>query len=245
MRICNERAIPVIIRRKTEIMIIKRLIQRASITGVAVFILAAGASAGNITYMTNTANTGFNNTTANTMDETSGQAATLTFTPNSSSMSGTPSNIDLGDFLITCPTCSLSTAATLLPANFTGFTFNLIVTDVTDGGTSGEFVGSSSGGTIFSDTSNIDITWSPLQIGPGTSNALPGIGTGNFGVTFFTIASPTEIVAPNSGSPEGDSTVQGFVQSVTPSTPEPATFVMIGGGLVGLGILRRRKLFRS
>jgi len=106
---------------------------------------------------------------------------------------------------------------------------------MTDGAT-GIFVGTSTGGTIWHDTSEIFLIWSPLQLGPGTSNA----ASGNFGPTFFNKQLRTDIVAPNSGSPAGDTTLQGFVDS----TPEPATFSLIGGALLGLAFLRRKKLSR-
>lgn len=232
-------------------MIIGKLIQTASI-GATVFIMAAGASAGPITYTTNTTTptpTAFvagnicisgcpSSPDDLTVDSTSGAASQLEFTPNTSSVSGTPSNIDLGDFVLTCPTCG-TTQSTF----YSGFTFDLVVTDTTDGGATGEFVGTSSGGTVSSNSSTIDITWSTvpvnsLDLGPGTSNSL----SGNFGITRFTISNPTQIVAINSGSNQGETTVQGTVSS----GPEPATFSMMGGGLLlGLGVFRRKRFFRS
>jgi hypothetical protein len=47
------------------------------------------------------------------------------------------------------------------------------------------------------------------------------------------------IVAPNSGSPAGDTTVQGTVNSS--AIPEPATLLLLGAGLLGLGVLRRKR----
>jgi hypothetical protein len=209
----------------------KCLIQNASIAGVAVFMMAASASAAGISYTTNSAGTlfatgniGINNLT---LDSSGGQASTLVFTPNASSASGFPSNIDLGDFLLTCTTCT--TAQTTI---YSGFTFDLVVFDTTDNAT-GEFEGTSSGGTVSSNSSTIDIDWSPLSLGPGTSNAL----TGSFKNTQFTTTIFTGIVAPNSGTPPGDTSVQGTVSSA----PEPATFGLIGCGLLGFGLLRRKK----
>lgn len=231
-------------------MIIEKLIQAASI-GVTVFIMAASASAGTITYTTNTTTptpTAFvagNICTSGcpvsepddlTLDSTAGDPAQLLFTPNASSISGTPSNINFGNFLLSCPTCGTSQSTT-----FGAFTFDLVITDTSDNAT-GEFVGTSSGGTVSSNSSTIDIVWSTvpvnsLGLGPGTFNAL----SGSFNSTIFIISTPTQIVAINSGSDQGETTVQGTVSS----SPEPATLSLMGGALLGLGVFRLRRSFRS
>ncbi len=142
-----------------------------------------------------------------------------------------PSNINFGDFLLTCTGCLSGTTI------FGAFTFDLVVSDTTDGAT-GMFVGTSAGGNITESSSTVQVNWQPPSIiGPGTTNA----STGSFGSTYFDMVSPvTLIVAPNSGTPPGDSTVNGQVGSV----PEPATFGLIGGALIGLGLLRRKKSSR-
>lgn len=106
---------------------------------------------------------------------------------------------------------------------------------MTDSAT-GRFVGTSTGGTVFSDVSQLTINWAPLQLGPGTNNAI----SGNFGTTIFTTTIFTGIVAPNSGAVPGQSTVQGFVTSS--AVPEPATLSLIGAALLGLGMLRRKRV---
>jgi hypothetical protein len=77
----------------------------------------------------------------------------------------------------------------------------------------------------------VQVNWqAPLFFGPGTTNAL----SGNFGTTRFDMVSPTSlIVAPNSGTPPGDTTIQGQLETIT---PEPATFGLIGGALIGLSL---------
>jgi hypothetical protein len=197
------------------------------------FIMAGSADA-SVIYNTNAASTLFTNSGTLTMSNTLGVAATLTFTPDSNSTTGVPSSIALGDFLLACSTCS--TQANGVGSFFPAFTFNLVITDVTDGAT-GRFTGTSTGGAVWSDVSQISITWAPLQLGSGPNNA----STGSFGPTVFTTTSFTGIVAPNSGTPAGDSTVQGFVGST--AIPEPATLSLIGGGFVFLGMLRRKKFF--
>ena len=217
---------------------VKHLAQAALVTGLALFMMVASASAATISYTTNAAGTGFapgssglpGNTLGLTLDSISGQAAMLVFTPNAASASGFPSNIDYGDFLLSCATCT--TAQTSV---FGAFTFNLFVTDNTDVAT-GEFVGSSSGGTVSSNSSTVNITWSPLTLGPGTNHAL----SGNFGYTVFGNSGLTAIVAPNSGTPAGDTTVQGTLNS----TPEPATIGLAGIALIGISLFGRKKLAR-
>jgi len=211
---------------------LSRFVQVA-IAAVAVFMMATSASAGTISYTTNSVGTQFVvGGTGLVLNSTSGVAGTITFVPNTTSNTGVPSNIDLGDFLMACPSCT--EAQTTI---FGSFTFDLVVNDTTDNA-KGEFVGTSAGGTVSSNSSTVQINWqSPLVIGPGTINTL----SGNFGLTSFDVVSPTSlIVAPNSGTPPGDTTIQGQVNSV----PEPATFGMIGGALVGLGLLRRKNFSR-
>ncbi len=211
----------------------QRLTGAICATGLALLI-AGSANAAGINYTTNSPLTKFTSgVNSLTLSSVSGQAAALTFTPNTVSNSGVPSNINLGDFLLVCSTCTVSQTTT-----FGSFTFDLVVTDITDGGAQGVFTGTSSGGTVSSDSSTINITFGPVSFGPGTFNAL----SGNFGDTIFSKLSPvTSIVAPNSGTPAGDSTVQAQLSS---TTPEPASFVLFGCALAGLGLMRGKLVSR-
>jgi hypothetical protein len=214
-------------------MKIKRLIRGTSLIGVGVMLIAARAHAGVIiSFSTSAVGSEFvGGINSDILNSISGKPATLTFTPDVSADSGIPSGIDLGDFLLVCSTCT-TTQDTI----FGSFTFDLIVTDTTDNAT-GEFVATSSGGTVSSNSSTIQIDWMTpfgLQVGPGTSNVV----SGNFHLTDFDIVSPiTLVVAPNSGTPPGDTRIQGQINA----TPEPPTFVLIGSALLCLGMIPRKK----
>lgn len=218
-------------------MTIGCFLQTASRTGAAALILAMTAGAATITYSTDAAGTGFGGSGL-TLNNLSGQASTLTFIPNVNISTGVPSNVNFGNFTLVCPTCSTQAAGQ--GSQFGAFTFDLIITDITDGAT-GKFVGTSTGGTLFSDVSQLTINWAPLQLGPGTTNAT----TGSFGPATFSTTIFTGIVAPNSGAVPGQSTVQGYVDIAATSTvPEPATFGLAGVTLLGLVLLRKKLAVR-
>lgn len=216
-------------------MKIRRPIHAAPFTVAAILImmLAATASASSIVYDTSDAtSTGFNGVGGVlTLNSTSGVAATLVYTAVGDTTVGVPTNINLGKFVLTCAACGSSPGGP--SAVFASFTFDLFLsldTPTTDTAI-GEFIGTSTGGTAYSNSSNITITWSPLLIGPGTTGAT----SGNFGLDSFTVTSPTLIVSPNTNN--GTTTVQGAVTAA----PEPATMAMAGGLLIGLAGMARRK----
>jgi hypothetical protein len=217
-------------------MKIGRLVQSASILGVALFMMAASASASTVTFNTNAAGTGFNGTSNLVLNNNLGAAATLTFIPDANVTGGVPSNVNFGNFTLVCASCS--TQAIGAGSHFAAFTFDLFLTDVTDSAT-GQFVGTSTGGSVWSDVSQVTINWSPLSLGPGTTGAI----SGNFGTTIFGTSVFTGIVAPNSGAVPGQSTVQGTVNSS--AVPEPTTLALVGGSLLGVGLLRRRRSARN
>jgi len=227
-------------------MKLKFQLQLTAILAVAVVTTAASATGATIYFNTNAAGTKY--TAGNVgspdtvLDSSSGQSATLTFTANGTSNVGVPppSEVDLGHFDLVCSTCSTMAIGT--GSAFGSFTIDIIVTECSNLACSstiaiGEYVGTSTGGMVYSDSSAITINFSPLELGPGTTNAT----SGNFGATDFIIANSgvVDIVAPNSGSTPGETTVQ--AQANSNATPEPTTLsLLMGGGLLGLGLLQRK-----
>ena len=104
-----------------------RYVQAAFITGVAISMMAASASAGTITFNTSatgSAGTGFNSSGNLTLNQTSGVAASLGFVPDPNATVGVPGNINYGNFTLTCALCT--TQAIGIGSTFNAFTFDLV-----------------------------------------------------------------------------------------------------------------------
>jgi len=221
---------------KTQLMKTTRLVP-IIVLALCMATMATRAPGATITYNTNAPGTGFGGTNLQ-LANSSGANATLTYLPNANGNTGVPSNINFGIFALLCPGCSPDS---LVGSTFDAFAFELIITDVTHNAT-GRFIGFSTGGMVFGNSSEIDIDWVPLELGPGTNNA----ATGNFSSTIFQITNRTRIVAPNSGLTPGQTTVSGSILSqsdfpIVAEIPEPATAGLVGVLLIGLGFWGRRR----
>jgi hypothetical protein len=158
---------------------------------------------------------------------------TLTFTTNLDSISiryedlataaspssiNAPTSVGYGFFNLDASSLTSNGVVTI-----GAFSFDLTIHDLTDAGVT-VIHGTSLGGTIAQNSALVSINWSP--------------NIGVVGTTTFEVDTPVRLVPPNTTL--GETTIQGEVTSS--ATPEPASMLLIGTGLLAFGYSSRRKL---
>jgi len=155
----------------------------------------------------------------------------LTFSYNTGSGSGvvTPSIINLGNIVSTGTGTSVNVTGLLLTINVNS----------TPPGASGTLPNGAISGLISTNNSGATILFSPNNTTTGFGT-LPGVVISGGAQTFVyqVLNTSLGLQAPTVGNPIGQTSIQGAVTDT--SSPEPATFVLMGCGLGLVGLLRRR-----
>jgi len=214
-----------------------RFIQ-AALTLTAAFVLVGSANAGLITYDTNGTDTQLLCGTAsgcsqNTPTSITIGGITLTYDPTivDSLHSVSPPTIT--------PLGAIDTSGSGDDVSFTGATLTIGIDDTSLGVDADMPIGTFSG-TLSTDASTLVITFSSDYIDTVTWGSLPGIAlTAGLTTDTFQVQGPTEGIEPAN---QDTTTLQGVVsQNDLGAAPEPATMAMVGGLLVGLGALARKR----
>ena len=115
---------------------IGQCVQAAPLIVAALFILVASASAATVTFnttATGSTGTGINSSGNLSLSQSSGVAATLGFVADPNVSVGIPSGINFGNFTLACASCTPLSGG--VGATFGAFTFDMVITDITDGAT--------------------------------------------------------------------------------------------------------------
>ena len=211
-----------------------KTMKHLSFTLITAGLVAATASASTISY--NTTGTALNcnavvgcvqnNATSVTLG-----GLTLTYNTASGNNVVTPSFISFGN---------IATTGTGTNVNLAGLQLVLKVNSTPNGGstTSGTLQVGALSGLLSTSNSSASIAWSSNNT-TTSFGTLPGMV---IGAQVYQVAnSPLSLQAPTVGNPIGQTSIQGAVADVS-ATPEPATMLLMGAGLAGAGILRRRRV---
>jgi hypothetical protein len=166
-----------------------------------------------------------------------GDDVTITFnfdTGDSATSTGSPTNANFGTFVTTV---SNSSATVSIPQT----TFILTITQTAPGASGSTnsspvmIDGYITAGTISGTSSTVDVVFSPATA-TVTDTITPGTAT------YDMFVSP--IVPPSTGG--GTATLAGSITyAPDATTPEPATFAMVGAGLIAAGLVTRRRRRQS
>jgi hypothetical protein len=212
----------------------KHLVFNTLLIGTIAIGMAVSARA-SVSY--NLTGSGFTSPTAGTIIDSNDDIFQLVYDDSGSSpetVATFPTNIAYGTITMEC----VGSCTSPVTDTFGSFTVVIDVNDTTDGGT-GQFIGTSAGGTVTFTPGAPSTSSSTIQIDWQAPTTLSGAGFGNntFTVQSFT---PVEPLTFNSGVSPIFGTVD-ETAGTTSATPEPPTMALLGIGLLGLGWRRAAK----
>jgi hypothetical protein len=143
----------------------------------------------------------------------------------------TPANTPLADFVIRCADGTTTCGSSTFASDALALRLSIIETSpvAANGSIPVAQIAAVGGGsvTVSGSSSNAQAQWTA-----GTSLVL-----GN--TQYSIVTNPLNLVPPNTNV--GDTTVVGRLTDVASGVPEPAAWMLVGAGLIGLALLSRRR----